>query len=188
MNEAHSSRRIGRSIGAVLAGMFSGIILTLGTDAVLHAIHVFPPWASLARNGLSHCLRCSGQLHHRAPCARSAHAARLGGRIRRPCREHLGCRRDVEQGTGLRAALVSCRARWCSRCRRPGPAANSALCSCAPPSTAEGSPHRPERTQERPLIERVPIVAVLARVSLSQKGQAKKLRAQPPLGLLRPFN
>jgi hypothetical protein len=44
MNEAHSSRRIGRSIGAVLAGMFSGIILTLGTDVVLHAIHVFPPW------------------------------------------------------------------------------------------------------------------------------------------------
>jgi len=44
MNEAHFSRRIGRSIGAVLAGMFAGIILTLGTDAVLHAIHVFPPW------------------------------------------------------------------------------------------------------------------------------------------------
>ncbi len=44
MNEAHFSRRIGRSIGAVLAGMFSGIILTLGTDVVLHAIHVFPPW------------------------------------------------------------------------------------------------------------------------------------------------
>ncbi len=44
MNEAHFSRRIGRSIGAVLAGMFAGIILTLGTDVVLHAIHVFPPW------------------------------------------------------------------------------------------------------------------------------------------------
>lgn len=36
--------RIGRSIAAVLAGMFAGLILTLGTDVVLHAIGVFPPW------------------------------------------------------------------------------------------------------------------------------------------------
>ena len=42
-------RRIGRSIGAVLAGMFTGIVLTLGTDLVLHAARVFPPWgASMA--------------------------------------------------------------------------------------------------------------------------------------------
>ena len=44
MNETNPPRRIGRSIGAVLAGMFAGIILTLGTDIVLHAIGVFPPW------------------------------------------------------------------------------------------------------------------------------------------------
>ncbi len=37
-------RRIGRSIGALLAGMFAGVILSLGTDIVLHAIGVFPPW------------------------------------------------------------------------------------------------------------------------------------------------
>jgi hypothetical protein len=28
----------------VLAGMFVGIVLTLGTDVVLHVIGVFPPW------------------------------------------------------------------------------------------------------------------------------------------------
>ncbi len=49
MSETNPPRRIGRSIVAVLAGMVVGIILTLGTDIVLHAIHVFPPWgASMA--------------------------------------------------------------------------------------------------------------------------------------------
>jgi hypothetical protein len=38
------SRRIGRSIGALLAGLFAGVILSLGTDVVLHAMGVFPPW------------------------------------------------------------------------------------------------------------------------------------------------
>jgi hypothetical protein len=37
-------RRIGRSIGALAAGMFAGVILSLGTDVVLHAMGVFPPW------------------------------------------------------------------------------------------------------------------------------------------------
>jgi hypothetical protein len=44
MSEMQPPRRIGRSIGALLAGMFAGIILSLGTDFVLHAIGVFPPW------------------------------------------------------------------------------------------------------------------------------------------------
>jgi hypothetical protein len=33
-----------RSIGALLAGLLAGIILSLGTDMVLHATSVFPPW------------------------------------------------------------------------------------------------------------------------------------------------
>jgi hypothetical protein len=33
-----------KSIGAVLAGMLAGIILTIATDIVLHAMGVFPPW------------------------------------------------------------------------------------------------------------------------------------------------
>ncbi len=44
MSETNPPRRTGRSIGAVLAGMLAGIVLTLGTDIVLHAIGVFPPW------------------------------------------------------------------------------------------------------------------------------------------------
>jgi hypothetical protein len=43
-SETQHPRHIGRSIGAVLAGMFVGIIVTIATDIVLHAIHVFPPW------------------------------------------------------------------------------------------------------------------------------------------------
>ena len=43
-NDTHPPRRLGRSIGALLAGMFVGIVLTIGTDIVLHAVGVFPPW------------------------------------------------------------------------------------------------------------------------------------------------
>jgi hypothetical protein len=42
--QTHPPRRIGRSIGAVLIGIVSGIIVTLVTDVVLHAVGVFPPW------------------------------------------------------------------------------------------------------------------------------------------------
>src|ERR1700732_2313499 len=44
MSETPRPRHIGRSIGAVLAGIVAGVVLTLGTDVVLHATGVFPPW------------------------------------------------------------------------------------------------------------------------------------------------
>jgi len=44
MNETHRPRRILRSIGAVLVGVLAIFILSIGTDAVLHAIGVFPPF------------------------------------------------------------------------------------------------------------------------------------------------
>ena len=43
MSETHQSRRVRRSIGAVFAGLLVIIILSTGTDAVLHATGVFPP-------------------------------------------------------------------------------------------------------------------------------------------------
>ncbi len=44
MSETHRPRRMGRSIGAVLTGFLAVVILSLGTDAALHATGVFPPW------------------------------------------------------------------------------------------------------------------------------------------------
>ena len=42
---------VGRSIGAVVAGIVVGIILSLGTDVVLHAMGVFPPWGQPVSDG-----------------------------------------------------------------------------------------------------------------------------------------
>jgi hypothetical protein len=44
MSDTGRLRRIGRSLAALLAGMLVGIVLSLGTDIVLHAMGVFPPW------------------------------------------------------------------------------------------------------------------------------------------------
>jgi hypothetical protein len=43
ISEKGPQRRMGQSIVAVLAGMIVGIVLSLGTDLVLHMAHVFPP-------------------------------------------------------------------------------------------------------------------------------------------------
>ena len=44
MSDTQPPRRVLRRIGAVLAGMLAVIILTIGTDMVMHATGVFPPW------------------------------------------------------------------------------------------------------------------------------------------------
>ena len=46
VSETVRPRRTGRSIGAVLAGFVVVFILSLGTDAALHAAGVFPPWGA----------------------------------------------------------------------------------------------------------------------------------------------
>jgi hypothetical protein len=44
---------IGRSIWAVLAGFLVVIALSLGTDEVLHLLHVYPPWNEpMGKSGL----------------------------------------------------------------------------------------------------------------------------------------
>lgn len=37
-------RRLGRSIGAVFAGFLTVVVLSLGTDQLLHLLDVYPPW------------------------------------------------------------------------------------------------------------------------------------------------
>ena len=44
MSETQHPRRTLRSIGAVLAGVLAVIVLSLGTDVVLHATGIYPPW------------------------------------------------------------------------------------------------------------------------------------------------
>jgi hypothetical protein len=46
MTEKQSQPNVGRTIGALLAGIFAGIALSLGTDVLLHATRVFPPWGA----------------------------------------------------------------------------------------------------------------------------------------------
>lgn len=51
MNET-SSRHWGRSIVAVLAGIFVGALLSLGTDVALHTAGIYPPWGERMSDGL----------------------------------------------------------------------------------------------------------------------------------------
>jgi len=74
MNETHPPRRTGRSIGAVLAGMFVGILLTIGTDIVLHVIGVFPPWG--------HSMSVSTVSSYSRPAIAPSTASRLATSLR----------------------------------------------------------------------------------------------------------
>jgi hypothetical protein len=42
MSDTHPPRQLGRSLLALLAGMLAGIILSIGTDVILHVIGLFP--------------------------------------------------------------------------------------------------------------------------------------------------
>jgi hypothetical protein len=52
MSQAQPQRRTGRSIVAVLAGMAVGAVLSIGTDAVMHAAGVFPALGQGMSDGL----------------------------------------------------------------------------------------------------------------------------------------
>jgi hypothetical protein len=51
MNETQSPRRLGRSVAAVLAGVVTGIVLSIGTDLVMHALGYLPPLGERASDG-----------------------------------------------------------------------------------------------------------------------------------------
>jgi hypothetical protein len=44
LTESGHPRRLGRSVAAVFLGFVTVVILSLGTDQVLHVLHVYPPW------------------------------------------------------------------------------------------------------------------------------------------------
>ena len=50
MNDPKHSRHVLKSIGAVVAGLLVGIILSLGTDLLLQALKVLPPWTQPMSN------------------------------------------------------------------------------------------------------------------------------------------
>jgi hypothetical protein len=52
MSETKPPKRLWRSIVAALAGFFAVVILSLGTDVVLHAAGIYPPWAQRMSDGL----------------------------------------------------------------------------------------------------------------------------------------
>lgn len=37
-------RRLGRSIGALFLGFLAVVVLSLGTDQLMHVLNVYPPW------------------------------------------------------------------------------------------------------------------------------------------------
>jgi hypothetical protein len=47
-----ASNHRGRSVGAVAAGFVLTALLSVGTDAVMHASGVFPPWGEQMAGGL----------------------------------------------------------------------------------------------------------------------------------------
>lgn len=44
MTQTSTHPRLLRSTGAILLGFFAVVVLSLGTDQVLHALEVYPPW------------------------------------------------------------------------------------------------------------------------------------------------
>lgn len=49
---SEAPRALGRSVGAVLAGLLSVVVLSTLTDAVMHATQVFPPAGEVMSGGL----------------------------------------------------------------------------------------------------------------------------------------
>ena len=52
VQSAARERRLGRSVWAVVAGFLVVVILSLGTDAVMHKLHIFPPLGQAMPHGL----------------------------------------------------------------------------------------------------------------------------------------
>ena len=114
MSDTHPPRQLGKSFLALLAGMLAGIVLSIGTDVLLHVIGLFPPLGQPVSSPLLLLATAYRSVYgvigsyiaaRLAPSQPMMHALVLGmvGFVVQHCRR--GC--DVEQGTGLRSPLVS---------------------------------------------------------------------------------
>ena len=45
-------RNLGRTAVALIAGLLVGVVLSLGTDQILHVLKVYPPWGQTMSDGL----------------------------------------------------------------------------------------------------------------------------------------
>jgi hypothetical protein len=52
MSERSGSHNLWRSVGAVVAGLLTVIILSLGTDQVMHSSGIYPPWGEAMADSL----------------------------------------------------------------------------------------------------------------------------------------
>ena len=55
-------RRLGRSLAAVLAGFLIVVVLSLGTDQLLHMLNVYPPWGQAMHEPALNALALSYRL------------------------------------------------------------------------------------------------------------------------------
>ena len=51
-NPPSQPRRRGRSAIALFAGLLVGVVLSLGTDQILHVLKIYPPWGQTMSDGL----------------------------------------------------------------------------------------------------------------------------------------
>ena len=51
-NPPSQPRRWGRSAIALFAGLLVGVVLSLGTDQILHLLKIYPPWGQMMSDGL----------------------------------------------------------------------------------------------------------------------------------------
>ncbi len=47
---SEQARNLGRSTGAVVLGFVAVVVLSLGTDRILHVLEVYPPWGEPMRD------------------------------------------------------------------------------------------------------------------------------------------
>jgi hypothetical protein len=114
MSEARPSPSWLRRSGAVLAGLLAIFALSLGTDVVMHATGVFPPWGEPMSDGLFVLATAYRTVFAIAGCYLAArlapdspmmHALVLGsvGVVL----STAGAVATMEQGSGIRAQMVS---------------------------------------------------------------------------------